>query len=88
MGRTKAVGPDNIPIEVWRGLGVEGIHWRTKLFNVILKTHKMPEEWRNNTLIPLFKNKDDAQVCGNYREIKLLSYTMKLWERAIERRIR
>ncbi|XP_057520716.1 uncharacterized protein LOC130800989 [Amaranthus tricolor] len=25
MGRTKAVEPDNIPIEVWRGLGEEGI---------------------------------------------------------------
>ena len=48
----------------------------------------MPEEWRNNTQIPLFKNKGDAQICGNYRGIKLLSHTMKLWERVIERRIR
>ena len=48
----------------------------------------MPEERRNSTLIPLFKNKSDAQVCGNYRAIKLLSHTMKLWERVIERRIR
>nr|GEX11952.1 retrovirus-related Pol polyprotein LINE-1 [Tanacetum cinerariifolium] len=30
----------------------------------------------------------DAQVCGNYRGIKLLSHTMKLWERVIERRLR
>ena len=48
----------------------------------------MPEEWRVSTLIPLFKNKGDAQVCGNYRGIKLLSHTMKLWERVIEKRIR
>ena len=48
----------------------------------------MPEEWRNNTLIPLYKNKGHAQVCGNYRAIKLLSHTMKLWERVIEKRIR
>ena len=48
----------------------------------------MPEEWRNNTFIPLFKNKDDAQVCGNYKRIKLLSHTMKLWVRVIKRRIR
>ena len=88
MRRTKAVGPDNIPIEVWRGLGEEGIRWLTNLFNIILRTHKMPEEWRNSTLVPLFKNKGDAQVCGNYRGIKLLSHTMKLWERVIEGRIR
>ena len=36
----------------------------------------------------MFKNKGDAQVCGNYRGIKLLSHIMKLWERVIERRIR
>ena len=48
----------------------------------------MPEEWRVSTLIPLFNYKGDAQVCGNYRGIKLLSHTMKLWERVIEKRIR
>ena len=88
MGRTKAVGPDNISIEIWRDLGKEGICWLTKLFNVILRTHKMPEEWRLSILIPLYKNKDDVQVCRNYRGIKLLSHTMKLGERVIERRIR
>ena len=88
MKRTKAVGPDNIQIEVWRGLREEGIRWLTNLFNTILRTHKMLEEWRNNTLIPLFKKKGDAQVCGNYKGIKLLSHTLKLWERVIERRIR
>ncbi|GJV91301.1 hypothetical protein Tco_1539114 [Tanacetum coccineum] len=45
----------------------------------------MPEEWRLSDVIPIFKNKGDAQVCSNYRGIKLLSHTMKLWERVIER---
>ena len=88
MGESKAIGPDDIPIKVWRGLGEEGIHWFTSLFNVILRSSKMPEEWRVNTLIPLFKNKGDTQLCGNYRGIKLLSHTMKFWERVIEKRIR
>nr|GEW32175.1 hypothetical protein [Tanacetum cinerariifolium] len=57
MGRNKAVGPDQIPIEAWRSLEDEG-------------------------------NKGDAQACSNYRGIKLLSHTMKLWERVIERRLR
>ena len=64
MGGFKTVGPDNIPIEVWRGLGEEGIHWLTKLFNDILRSSKMPEEWRVSTIIPLFKNKGDAQNEG------------------------
>ena len=53
-------------------------------FNVIFKTAKMPQEWRLSTIIPLYKNKGDAQNYKNYRNIKLLSHTMKLWEWVIE----
>ncbi|GJZ04251.1 phosphoenolpyruvate/phosphate translocator 2 isoform 2 [Tanacetum coccineum] len=88
MGRNKAVGPDQIPIEAWRSLGNEGISLLTSLFNKIFSGAKMPEEWRLSDVIPIFKNKGDAQVCSNYRGIKLIGHTMKLWERVIERRLR
>ncbi|XP_070048837.1 uncharacterized protein [Nicotiana tomentosiformis] len=39
-------------------------------------------------MIPLYKNKYDIQDCNNYRGIKLLSHTMKIWERVVERRVR
>ena len=39
-------------------------------------------------MIPLYKNKGDIQSCNNYRSIKLLSHTMKIWERVVERRLR
>ena len=48
----------------------------------------MPDEWRRITLIPIYKNKGDIQHCANYRGIKLMSHTMKLWEKVIERRLR
>jgi Reverse transcriptase (RNA-dependent DNA polymerase) len=47
----------------------------------------MPDEWRT-VLVPIFKNKRDIQNCTNYRGIKLMSHTMKLWERVIEHRLR
>ncbi|KAL0906290.1 hypothetical protein M5K25_024773 [Dendrobium thyrsiflorum] len=84
----KAVGPDDIPIEVWKCLGEDGISWLTKLFNIILKTKKMTDEWRKSVLIPIFKNKGDAQDCANYRGIKLMCHTLKLWERVMEHRLR
>ena len=88
MTNGKAEGPDRIPVEVWKCLGEEGLEWLTELFNVILRTARMPREWRFSTVIPLYKNKGDIQDCNNYRGIKLLSHTMKLWERVIERRLR
>ena len=73
----KALGPDNIPIEVWRCLGHVAIVWLTKLFNSIFRSNKMPDEWRRSILVPIFKNKRDIQNCTNYRGNKLMSHTMK-----------
>ena len=72
MKKGKAVGPDEIPVEVWKCLGAEGTKWLTKLFNQILTSEEMPAEWRASTLIPIFKNKGDIQECKNYRGIKLM----------------
>jgi hypothetical protein len=88
MKRGKAMGPDGIPIEVWRCLGARAIVWLAKLFNLIFRENKMPEEWRRSVLVPIFKNKGDVQSCTNYRGIKLMSHTMKLLERVIEHRLR
>ena len=48
----------------------------------------MPNEWRTSIIIMLYKNMGDIQDCNNYRGIKLLSHTMKLWERVVEGRLR
>ena len=42
----------------------------------------------NGFRIPLSIPLGDAQCCGNYRGIKLMNYTMKVWERIIEARLR
>ena len=76
----KAVGPDNIPIEAWIGLGEIAVDFLTTVFNKILESEKMPDEWRNSVLVPIFKNKGDMQNCSNYRGIKLINHSMKLWE--------
>ncbi|GJX85613.1 retrovirus-related pol polyprotein LINE-1 [Tanacetum coccineum] len=88
MGRNKAVGPYQIPIEAWRCLEDEGVKWLTCLFNKIFLGVKMPDEWRLSEVIPIYKKKRDVQACSNYMGIKLLSLTMKLWERVIEIRLR
>ena len=69
-------------------MGKMGIEFLTRLFNRLLMNERIPEEWRKSVLIPIYKNKGDAQCCGNYRGIKLMSHTMKVLERIIETRLR
>ncbi|KAK3545526.1 hypothetical protein QTP70_008037 [Hemibagrus guttatus] len=88
MKSGKAVGPDDIPVEVWKCLGEAAVEFLTSLFNRVLDSEKMPEKWRRSVLVPIFKNKGDVQSCSNYRGIKLMSHTMKLWERVVEARLR
>ncbi|KAK3509791.1 hypothetical protein QTP70_011160 [Hemibagrus guttatus] len=88
MKSGKAVGPDDIPAEVWKCLGEAAVEFLTSLFNRVLESERMPEEWRRSVLVPIFKNKGDVQSCSNYRGIKLMSHTMKLWERVVEARLR
>ena len=87
MKTGKAVGPDDIPVEAWRCLGELAIDFLTRMFNKILEDERMPDEWRS-VLVPIFKNKGDVQSCSNYRGNKLISHTMKLWERVVEVRLR
>ena len=88
MKNGKAVGPDDIPVEVWKCLGESALKFLTKLYNRTMESERMPEEWRDSVLIPIFKNKGDVQRCSNYTGIKLISHTMKLWERIVEKRLR
>ncbi|KAK3568688.1 hypothetical protein QTP86_013448 [Hemibagrus guttatus] len=88
MKSGKAVGPDDIPVEVWKCLGEAAVEFLTSLFNRVLESERMSEEWRRSALVPIFKNKGDVQSCSNYRGIKLMSHTMKLWERVVEARLR
>ncbi|KAK3562480.1 hypothetical protein QTP86_034595 [Hemibagrus guttatus] len=88
MKSGKAVVPDDIPVEVWECLGEAAVEFLASLFNRVLESERMPEEWRRSVLVPIFKNKHDVQSCSNYRGIKLMSHTMKLWERVVEARLR
>ncbi|KAK3514351.1 hypothetical protein QTP70_015880 [Hemibagrus guttatus] len=88
MKNGKAIGPDDIPVEVWKCLGEAAVEFLISLFNRVLESERMPEEWRRSVLVPIFKNKGDVQSCSNYRGVKLMSHTMKLWERVVEARLR
>ncbi|CAG4936579.1 unnamed protein product [Parnassius apollo] len=88
MSNKKAIGPDGIPVEAWKCLGLRGLVLLTDFFNCMLFSSKMPKAWRLSTIVPIYKGKGSKYECNNYRGIKLLSHTMKLYERVIDSRIR
>ena len=88
MGKGKACGPDELPIEAVHIILDYKPECIVEAFNNILRTNEMPNDWRKSRMVPIFKGKGDVLECNNYRGIKLMSHTMKLWERMIEARLR
>ena len=85
MGKGKACGPDELPIEAVHIILDYKPECIVDAFNNILRTNKVPNDW--SRMVPIFKGKGDVLDCNNYRGIKLMSHTMKLWERMIEARL-
>ncbi|XP_063590671.1 uncharacterized protein LOC134767573 [Penaeus indicus] len=80
--------PDGLPVEAWKCFGKWAIGWLQAIFNSVLETRRMPDDWRSSIIIPICKNKGNVQDCGNYHGIKLTSHTLKIWERVIDVRLR
>ena len=66
MKTDKAVGPNELPVEVWKFMAKIRTKFLTRLFNRLLIGERMPEERRRNVLIPIYRNKANTQCCGNY----------------------
>ena len=88
MKNGKAVGPDGVPVEAWKALDEEGIEILWLLMKKIMDNETIPEIWRESLLVPIFKEKGDVQCCGSYRGIKLMSHTLKIFERIMDSRLR
>ena len=83
----KANEPDNLPIQLWKLVGDAGIESLETTMNEVM-SRGMPSSWRFSEISPIYKGKGSVLDCGNYRGIKLMSHTMKLWERILENTIK
>ena len=88
IGKGKACGPDELPIEAVHIIIELQTRMHSGSISIILRTNKMPNDWRKSRMVPIFKGKGDVRECNNYRGTKLMSHTMKLWESMIEARLR
>jgi hypothetical protein len=84
----KANGPDDIPTDVWKILGRKETEILTCLFNKIVDEDTALSTWTISVTVPIWKGKDDVMECSNYRPIRLLCHTMKIFQRVLDARIR
>jgi len=84
----KASGPTEVVVEMIRAAGEQGVKWMTDICNEVVRSGKVPEDWKSSFLVPVYKGKGDPMQCENYRAIKLLEHGMKIMERVLEKRLR
>ena len=58
-----------------------------KLFNRVLDTGEIPEDWLTGMIIPIYKNKGSKEDANNYRGITLLSCVGKLFTSILNQRL-
>ena len=87
MGLDKATGPDDLPIEAVKILAKQDIVYVVEAMNQV-RQQVIRETWRKSRMVTIYKGKGDIPECNNYRGIKLMCHSMKLWERLIEARLR
>ncbi|XGW06745.1 hypothetical protein V3C99_016790, partial [Haemonchus contortus] len=68
--------------------GRRKLGWLTEFFNQVVAEKKVPESWQQSTTIPIWKKKGSPGDCTCYRPIRLLSHSMKIFERIVDSRIR
>ncbi|GBP43628.1 LINE-1 retrotransposable element ORF2 protein [Eumeta japonica] len=78
----KAPGPDNITNELLRISMSVIVPKLTNLFNVIIKTESIPEDWTKSTIVLLHKKGGKGDI-GNYRPISLMSNIYEVFSKII-----
>ena len=59
----------------------------TRLFNLLLFSRQVPDDWCLSGIMPIYKNKGSANEPNNYRDISLVSCLGKLFTSCINNRL-
>ena len=83
----KALGSDAIPAEIYKAGGPPIAEKLTELFQIMWRKKATPKEFKDATIIHLFKKKGNPQVCDNHRGISLLSMAGRILARVLMNRL-
>ena len=89
MANAKAVGPDELPVELLK-LGINHDPTVLKEFHRVIKLvwhqREVPQRWRGAVIKVLHKKKDRTE-CGNYRGISLVAHAGKVLLKIVATRL-
>jgi hypothetical protein len=84
----KAIGPDNIPADMFRTCPGPSAMMLSQMFRVLWAHQTLPRIWRRSFIRPIPKKTDDPQDPANWRGIALQSHIKKMFESVIRRYMR
>ena len=87
LKNNKSPGPDGYINEMFKHGKYYLLKPITKLFNIILRTNKIPQSWKHGFLTVIYKS-GDAQDPGNYRGIVVCSCLGKLFSMVMNNRLK
>ncbi|BHF80400.1 hypothetical protein SprV_0702352700 [Sparganum proliferum] len=77
----KAPGSDAIPAEVYKHGGPQLMDHLTALFQEMWRQGEVPQDFKDATIVHLYKRKGNRQICDNHRGISLLNIAGKIFAR-------
>ena len=83
----KAAGPDAIAAEVYKYGGINLTKSLVKLFNNIWDSRAVPQEFKDATIVHIYKRKGDKSIWDNHRGISLLCIAGKILTRILLNRL-
>ena len=87
LKNSKAPGSDQILNEFIKYSRNQLLPLYVRIFNLILNTGIIPENWVEGLIMPIYKNKGDSMLPENYRPITLLSCMGKLFTAILNERL-
>ena len=87
MSVGKAPGPDAIPAEVFQSGGPSLITKLTELFQSVWESEILPQDFKDATIVHIYKRKGNKRSCDNHRGISLLSIAGKILARVLLNRL-
>ena len=83
----KAPGADSIPAEIFKNAGPAPTQKLTELFQQMWATGVLPQDFKDATIIHLYKRKGNRLACDNHRGISLLCIAGKILARVLLNRL-